>query len=381
MLETRRLAALFIGVISLILPITSQAFVARSGDDVNFKSGDQLSGVTYAAGRQITVDTPLPGDLICAGSSVFINQPVQGDVICAAENISIRAKVDGTVRLLGSRLDLDNHIGGNAMLFGSDLIIGQQSAIQGESLIAAQFLDSRGHYLQDFHGAASQAKLYGQYDGPVNLTVADGGDNQVLQINQGAKLTQGLTYRSKSAAQIDSAAEIKGEVVRKDWPEHGRADKQQAMISWLWSKLLRLFMLLATGLIIVSLWPRASQAMAEAAKQRPVLLSVHGLLVLIAMPLLAILTAITIIGLPVAIILLLLWVVLLYAAKLVVGYWLGRRLWPKAKSNLWPFLAGATMLFIATVLPFIGWLIGAMATWWGVGAIWQWARPVNKANK
>lgn len=379
--ETRRLAVLFVGVISLILPITSQAFVARSGDDVNFKSGDQLSGVTYAAGRQITVDTPLPGDLICAGGSVFINQPIQGDVICAAENISIRAKVDGTVRLLGSRLDLNNHIGGNAMLFGSELIIGQQSVIQGESLIAAQFLDSRGHYLQDFHGATNQAKLYGQYDGPVNLTVADSGYSQILQINQGAKLTQGLTYRSKSAAQIDSAAEIKGEIIKKDWSEHNRADKQQVIIGWLWSKLLHLFMLLTTGLIIVSLWPRASQAIAEIANQRPALLSAYGLLVLIAMPLLAILTAITIIGLPAAIILLLLWIVLLYVAKLVVGYWLGRRLWPKAKNNLWPFLAGATALFIVTALPFIGWLIGAIATWWGVGAIWQWVRSVNKINK
>jgi hypothetical protein len=381
MLETRRLLALFIGVISLILPITSQAFTARSGDDVNFKSGDQLGGVTYAAGRQITVDTPLPGDLICAGNSVFINQPVQGDVICAAENISIRAKVDGTVRLIGSRLDLDNHIGGNAMLVGSDLIIGQQSVIQGESLIAAQFLDSRGHYLQDFHGIASQIKLYGQYDGPVNLTVANGGNSQVLQVNHGAKLAQGLTYRSKSAAQIDSAAEIKGEIVKKDWSEHGRISQQQIIIGWLWSKLLRLFMLLATGLVIISLWPRASRSMAEVANQRPVLLSAHGLLILIAMPLISVLAAMTIIGLPVAIILLLLWAILLYAARLVVGYWLGRRLWPKAQNNLWPFLVGVTILFIATVVPFIGWLISAIATWWGVGAIWQWVRPANKVNK
>ena len=382
MFPTRRFLVLFSLVISFSLPLASQAFVARSGVDVNFKENDQLSGTTYAAGQQITVDTPLPGDLICAGRSVFINQPVQGDVICAAENIIIKANIGGSVRLIASQVNLDSPIEGNAMLFGSDLVIGERSEIKGETLVASQFLDSRGRYGQAFHGAAVQAKLYGDYAGIVNLTIADSGNSQaVLQVNQGAKLANGLTYRSKLSAQIDSAAEIKGEVIKKDLPIAGRADKKEAAVNWLWSKLLYLFMLLITGVIIISLWPQASREIVEAANQRPAKLMLMGLLVLIIAPLLLILMAITIIGIPAALILLALWLILLYVAKLVVGYWLGRRFWPRAQNNIWPFLAGTTGLFIVSCFPLLGWLVAVLATWWGAGAIWQWIKQPIKLKK
>lgn len=378
MFQTRRFLVLFSLTIGFSLPLASQAFVARSGDDVNFKSGDQLSGVTYAAGQQITVDTPLPGDLICAGRSVFINQPVQGDIICAAENITIKAKVGGAVRLIASQVNLDSPIEGNAMLFGSDLIIGEQSDIKGETLIAGQFLDSRGRYGQAFHGAAVQAKLYGNYTGAVNLTIADSGNNQaVLQINQGAKLANGLIYRSKLSAQIDPAAEIKGEVLKKDLPNY-QVEKTTMAKKWLWSKLVRLFMLLTTGLILISLWPKASETIAQLAGQRPLRFIPRGLLILIAMPLVAVMAAITIIGLPIAVLLLVVWLTLLYMAKLIVGYWLGCRILPQTKNNIWPFLVGTTVLFAISCFPVLGWLVGAIATWWGAGAFSQWASTRNK---
>jgi len=371
MFQTRYFLGFLLIVTGLWLPLASQAFVVRSGTDVNFNQSDQMNGTTYAAGQQITVDTPLPGDLICVGQDIFINQPVAGDIICAAENLMIKADIGGSVRLIGSQINLSGQVERNIMLFGSDLVIDSHTEIKGETLLAGRFLDSRGRYGQDFHGAVSQAKLYGEYAGPVNLMVGDYGDQAGLQINSGAKLEQGLVYRSNLTAQIDPAAEIKGEIVKKDLPAKYQPDKKAAVSGWLWTRLLKLFMLLATGLVIISLWPKLGDNLAKIAKQQPVKLVLKGLLVLIVMPALVFLAALTIIGLPLAAIILVIWLILLYSAKLVIGYWLGRQILPQIKNNIWPFLVGTTILMAVIYVPVIGWLVGVIVTWWGIGAIWQ----------
>jgi hypothetical protein len=376
MLKTRWSIGFLLVGLFLSLPLASQAFTARRGDEINFRSGDQLSGTTYAAGRQIVVDTPLPGDFICAGNDIFINQPVSGDVICLAENIKIDAEIGGSLRLLGSSINIDNQIGRNASLFGSKIFLGQQAIIDGETLSASIFLDSRGAYRQDFHGLYNQARLYGHYQGVVNLISASD-ELPGLEVVAGAKLDNGLIYRSNQLAKIDLAAQITGQVDKRVSPVK-QLDKSQQLINWLWSKSLGLFMLLVFGLVIFSLWPKLGDKLLQHSQTHPIKLILQGLAILIILPIIILILAVTIVGLPVALAGLIIWIALLYGARLVVAYWLSSKIMTSQTNRLWPFLIGIIIIIGLSWLPVLGRLIIVLATWWGTGVIWHSIYKVKK---
>lgn len=369
MLKTRRLISYWLVSIFLSLPLAGQAFTVHQAAEINFRSDDQLSGTTYAAGRQIVVDTPLPGDFICAGNDVFINQPISGDVICLAENIKIDAEISGNLRLIGSSINIDNQIGRNATLLGSKILLGQQADIAGETLSASLFLDSRGAYRQDFYGLYNQARLYGHYQGAVNLISAS---NELpgLEVVAGAKLDNGLSYQADRLAKIDSGAQINGQINKRVSPIK-QLDRGQRMINWLWSRLLSLFMLLIFSLVIFSLWPKLGDRLIQHSQIQPIKLALQGLAILIILPIIVLILAVTIVGWPVALAGLIVWTALLYSAKLVAGYWLSSKIMPSKSNRLWPFLIGVVIIVGLSWAPVFGRLLIVLATCWGTGVIWR----------
>ncbi|HPD07839.1 hypothetical protein KBI31_01700 [Patescibacteria group bacterium] len=379
MVKTRQLFIWLLSLGVLIIPFTTKAFVGRTGNEVTFGPADQLNGVTYALGQQITIDTPLPDDLICLGGDVFINQPVAGDVICAAENLNIKAPVGGSVRLFGSNLNIDSQIGRNAILSGSQLLLGDNSEIKGETLLANLLIESRGIYRKAVHGLYGQAKLAGHYEAPIDLKEIQRGASQLI-VDPTANIGAGLSYRAEKSAQIDSGAHINGEVVHKVATAQ---EKRAAMVGWWWSRFLHLFMLLVTALVLYSLWPKLGERLVETGKHKAGLVCFYGFLTLFILPIIAIAAGFTIIGIPLALIALAIWCFLIYIGCLVPSYWLGLKIIPKAKNHLWPFLLGATIIVAIGWIPFIGQIITMLATWWGVGAIEQTifkAHSTKKAN-
>lgn len=367
--KTRQISGVILAIMALWLPLVAQAFTVRSGAEVTFDNNDGLTGTTYVAAERIVIDTPLPGDLICAGRKVTINQPIDGDVICAASDLTINAKVSGSIRSLGERVKVDNQVERNLMLFGSDVTLGEKTEVKGETMLAGEFLESQGQYLNHFLGAFGQAKLSGQYSAPIRF-FASTNKPESLRVMAGAKLAQDLRYTAYEEIKIDDKAEIKGEVVRQDWPAK-QANKKDAAVSLIWKTILQIFMLLFIGLIVISLWPQATKELLEKAEKQPVKIALKGLLILIVMPISAFILIFTVIGLPLALIVFIIWGLLLYLAKLVIGYWLGRKILPRVKNNIWPLIVGVSVLLILMKLPLIGWWLGAVATWWGTGLLWR----------
>ncbi len=376
MVKTRQLLVWLLSLGVLVTPVATQAFVGRTGNEVIFSPADKLDGVTYAFGQQITVDAPLPDDFICLGSNVFINQPVAGDIICLADNINIKAPVGGSVRLFGNNVQLDSSINRNAMLSGHQLLLGEHSEIKGETLLANLILESHGSYKKAVHGLYNQAKLAGHYESPVNLKELSGGISQLV-VDPTAEIGAGLTYRAEQPAQIDDGAHINGEVVHKVATAQ---EKQAARVGWWWSKLLHLFMLLIVALVFYSLWPNLGDKLTKAGTTKPVIACLYGLITLCLLPLAAIIIGFTIIGLPLSLMLLAIYLFLLYVGRLIAGYWLGLKIMPRAKSHLWSFLLGTTIVVAIGWLPIIGGAIMLFITWWGVGVVEQMLLK-TRANK
>ncbi|HNW55726.1 MAG TPA: hypothetical protein PKN62_01450 [bacterium] len=374
--KTRYFGSLVFVMAMLFLPLTTKAFTVHNGADLVFGSNDKFDGTTYAAAERITVDTPLPGDLICAGRSVVVNQPIDGDVICAASDLTINAKVSGSIRSIGENVKIDNQVGRNVMLAGADIILGDKTEVKGETVVAGEFFESRGQYLKSVLATFDRASLFGKYAAPIRLFASSENEDS-LQIMSGAKLENDLTYSAYKTVKISDQAEIKGQVLKKDWPSKKNYSKDK-IVGSAWQATLQSLMLILIGLIILGLWPKLAENLLEKVGKQPVKNIAKGLLWVIFLPIGSFILLFTIIGLPLGLILFALWCILLYLAKLPIGLWLGHKLLPKAKKHNWPLIVGVVSLIILVHLPLAGWLLGMVATWWGVGLICQEIRKTIK---
>ncbi|MEI6596732.1 MAG: hypothetical protein WCL13_00780, partial [bacterium] len=79
-------------------------------------------------------------------------------------------------------------------------------------------------------------------------------------------------------------------------------------------------------------------------------------------------------GIPLSLILSALWLIAMYASKILVGILIGKNLinnyWPKKKDSLiLAMIIGVVAAYLIFALPFIGWVIALMAILWGMGGI------------
>lgn len=99
-----------------------------------------------------------------------------------------------------------------------------------------------------------------------------------------------------------------------------------------------------------------------------------GVLALLLTPIIVIILLITIIGLPLAFILFALWLIAIYASKILVGILIGRDLinnyWPKQKDSLiLAMIVGIIIASLIFALPIIGRIVSLLAMLWGLGGI------------
>jgi hypothetical protein len=146
---------------------------------------------------------------------------------------------------------------------------------------------------------------------------------------------------------------------------------------WVVSAVFRLLCALLAGLLVILIMPRTTAAIADAARQSLLKSVLFGLIFLIAIPILLTILMVTIIGIPVALIGLALFVISLYLSQVFVGTAIGRFILPDSWGNLgrgYNLLAMVIGVIIIAALraipvPYVGWIITAIVTILGVGAI------------
>lgn len=125
---------------------------------------------------------------------------------------------------------------------------------------------------------------------------------------------------------------------------------------------------LLLGLLLLLLAPRGLDAIARAGRDSPGRSILFGLLTFILLPLLGILALVTLVGIPFGIGLLLA-LLPIYAIGYTSSMWiLGRRIL-KDKPRILAFLTGLVILRLLALIPFVGGIVGLLATVFGLGAV------------
>lgn len=351
------------GVLALLasLPLVADA---RS-----VASAQSHAGNRYIGGGEVSLAEPVIADLYAAGGKVTVTQAVAEDAALAGGQVAVLAPVGQDLRITGGKVDVNATIGGDLVAAGGNVNIGKDSRIGGDMLLAGGEVRFSGMVMGGARLTGGTLAVAGEIKGDATLY----GQNIVLE--PGARIAGNLTYASSEPLSETELALVSGKVkreeARQDWaPRTGIA----------WFHPVFFVSMLVCGSLLFILFPNAVSGAQQAIRQTPLRSIVVGVVLLFALPPVAILFTVSIIGIPVGFTLLLLYPVMLMLGYLGAAFFISRTAagamhQASRSGRAWQvgFLAlGLVLLALAGTIPFLGGLLVFVAVVAGVGGWAQW---------
>ena len=318
----------FLVALTLVISLVPGIAVAQTGASgtVIVEEGETVSEVNTVAGA-ILIQGTVTGDVSGAAGNVLIEGTVEGDVSTATGNLHITGTVDGDVSAGAGDIHIDEGatIGGN--------------------------LDA---------GAGSI-----RIDGAIGGDVTIGADT--IQLGDEAEIAGSLTYDGSLEGNLDAVA---GEITRDRTIGVSIGPDLQPLASWVFAIYAFLLNLLL-GAVLLGLFPRFSEDVADRVTTEPAKTGLIGLGVFIAVPIVLVLVVLTVIGIPLSIggaiaFAFLLWIGVVYG-RFAIGAWV---LSLAEMDNLWLALVGGLLIgAVLSQVPFVGGLLNFVILLLGLGAL------------
>ncbi|MCX7622515.1 MAG: polymer-forming cytoskeletal protein [Thermomicrobium sp.] len=324
----------------------------------------------YVAGNAIDISGEVTRDVFAAGSMVTIAGRVGGDVTAAGGLLRGSGPIVGSLRAAGSMLEVTGPVGWDLVAVGvGTATVGRTATIAHDvAVLEVGTLTIEGTVRGSVRGSVGTLVVAGRVFGDIDV------EADRVEIRDGARIDGALRYRSPQPATIAPGARIDG---RREYTPTTRAQGEprtalERALDWIMTVLLRLAWALVTGTLLVLALPRQTVRAAEALRQAPLWSLLWGAAILVLVPLLVLVLALTVVGLPAALFLLGIYVAVLYVSQILVGIALVRSvpLVPRSERRLplWLTMAvGTTVVLWFRLLPIpFGWTL-----WWSlvIGAL------------
>lgn len=308
----------------------------------------------------VRIDGTVEGDLISFSRSVTVNGTIKGDLISFARDVQIVGTVSDDVRGFAQNLTIEGNVGKHVTAFCQKLDLREKSQVGSNLYAFAGEMQAKGHLLRDLTLFAGETLLSGQVDGAVRIQ----GDR--LTVASDARIPGTLVFRGHRKPEIESGALIGKldfvQLTRKPAYVQPRYYLKQAI---------RYAGTLLLAALLIWLGPRPFQRVTAnvGSLARGAGL---GLLLAVAIPVVAVILMITWVGLPIGIVMAGLYLILLYCGQIFVGTWLGAKLLSHPEAKLASIGAAAVGLLIYRVskfIPVVSYVVTCVVAFIGLGAI------------
>jgi cytoskeletal protein CcmA (bactofilin family) len=243
------------------------------------------------------------------------------------------------------------------------VVTGDVTVARGETVdgvfIASGDARVAGHVDGDVIVLKGDVLVSGRIDG--DLFTADGTARLLPSAEVGGDVQYG---DERPLVSLD--ARVHGDVTKQDWPDAGD------LFSWIGGFLVWLAVslsLLALGALLLLVAPRAADSLYARSRERVGPTLAIGIAILIVLPLLGVIAAITVVGIPLALGITLALLPFGAVAYVASAYALGRRLLGPPRHRMLAFLAGLAIIRLLALVPFLGFAVGLAALVWGLGLI------------
>lgn len=361
-----------------VAPPSDALEIRRSEGVLNVPADQTIDDTLVAFAETIEIDGTVTGDLIAFGGRVVIRGNVQGDLVTGARDIEILGTVGANVLGFGETVSVGrSEIGGNLFGFARRLSTSETGTIDGNAVLFVGEASIGSPVGRDLYGFAGRLDVSGDVGRNVHAYA------ETVRILPQTKIGGDVVahVEDESALQIAPGAIVNGSV-RTEIDDARRGRREPGTVTrvgeFLWGQTLRFGAALVTGLLLLWLVPPLKRISLDGFGETATAAGL-GLIALVAVPIIALMTAFTLIGLPISIVGFLLWLVGLYVAKIVLAHMFGRRLLErigKPAHGAVALIVGLVLVLIAVNLPLIGGLLNFLLTITGLGllVVFLWGR-------
>ncbi|HXH68530.1 MAG TPA: polymer-forming cytoskeletal protein [Candidatus Limnocylindrales bacterium] len=356
------LAVLFAGFgVLLAVGTPASATEFRKGDNVNVKKDEVIKGDIFLTGEHVRIDGEVDGDVYAFAHQVDVTGHVNGDLICFAQSVRMNGTIDGNLRALANNVTLAGSVDRNVTLWNETFNMDSSGKI-GRSLTAGgETLTLDGKIGRDFLGFAGTTTISGLIGGSVRER------GKSLSIVSGAEIDGKTSFTGPKEPSVASDAKL-ASPLEFTMAEHHRKDRDAGYYLW---RVILTGTIILFGLVLAGLMPKFAVDTVESAGQIGASFGL-GVLVFFGVFIGSIIACFTIVGLLVGASAFMLWLVMMFAAVVVVGGIVGQ--WIMGRDDdFWPFflrvVVGIAIIRVVTSVPFIGTWVWLIVTLWGMGAI------------
>jgi len=370
--QARRLAvvlALLGGVVVLLPPVLSRAAETPEIGETIVKRG-RIASDLYAFGGDVDVGADVSGDLIAAGGRVIVGHRVQGGLYVGAGSVLVGGVIGKNVRAAGGAVTIAGHVQRHVSAAGGTITIAPEAVVNGRVQLAGGELHVAGTIGRRLRAAGAVVVLAGEVAGNVEVVA------QEIEVLPTARIKGSLTYWSPREARIAPEAIIEGRVTH-NLPELPSriARTGTALVTVSRALFLAGLAVVAVGLYLI--FPRFTVLASRTIGSHPLASLGMGLLLFVAIPVLAILCMITILGIPLGILLFVAYSIALLLGFVLTAFYLG-------DMGATAFMGGSArkrrvrvvflvlalgVLLLTRQIPFLGGVLMVLAVLLGLGAM------------
>ena len=327
------------------------------------KSGEIIES-DLAEESQVQETEKQEKNIIKFGETVNASGIANDLIILAGSDVSSNATGDYSF-IAGSTIKMTDNIRQDAFLAGSDITI--DGEIGRDVYAAAKTVTIKGNISGNIYVFCNQ--LYISSGAVIGGTVNANGSKKIA-IADGAQIAGKVKYYDTASVIIPEGIEtyVMESKIDEDFNrENPIISKTRSVIYWIIANTILFSFLL---LVLPGMFEKIKKSYESKSGKVYLTSAGWGILLLIAIPIIALIALITIICSPLGFALFVIYTFVLLMTTVLVGYLLGTTLFNKTKMNKWltGFL-GITILEILCALPLIGGIVGTIKVLVGTGII------------
>ncbi|PSP56733.1 polymer-forming cytoskeletal protein [Halobacteriales archaeon QS_1_67_19] len=312
--------------------------VVLAGVPAPVAADETRSGGTVVVEEGETVDD----DLTVYGGTAIIRGTVNGNLTAFTGNVYVPGEVDGDLEAFSGNVRINGTVTGNANAFSGNVFLAESGRVGGQLQAAGGNVVVNGEVGGDVQAGAGTITV-----GP---TAVVGGD---------------LLYDGELS--LSDEARIDGETRQESDTGGFSGPSLPSWFGFAYGFVVHLLL----GAVALLAFPRFSRGLAGRAASTPLRSGGVGLLLFLAVPILAVLLFVSVIGIPLGLLVLVLYPFLLWLGFVYGAYAVGAWLLSLASvRNRWAgLLVGLAGASVAGLVPVVGGLLQFLVLLIGLGAL------------
>ena len=365
------LLTLGVGATLIGLPPASHALqIIQQEDPVIVAASETINDTLLITTKTATIHGDIRGNLFVAAEDIEVTGDISGNLITVADNVTISGSVGGmTVSLADAIIFEEANIDGDLWLAGDTIKLDAKSETLGNLASFSSSLTMDAKVAKDMLVAAERVVISGEIGR--NLNVA----TKHIRLLDDAMIGGDIIYRTatKDRLVLGDDVIIRGEIDYQGKPQNVQARNRFESDSFYLWELLWFVGAFIVGWLIFTLTPSLGRVELGDGKEGIKTAGI-GFLVLVTVPIVAVIIAITVVGLPLSFITIMAWLTAWYLAKIVLAHLIGRSVLAGRSdkpSLVFVLFIGLIIVSIAINLPFLGGVLNLLATILGLGLMAQ----------